>query len=379
MNRQKIAPLALAALLGLAAAGGADGQQLARNDFAGGYPEQRLALLVRTSDIIGTMVWDHEGRRLGRIQDFLVDPASWRIVCALIRPVNLYGPKDYFVAVPARSFVSADAERAVVDATVTNFIGLPRFPMDANRDAAAMSQSLKQMFDQFGQKVYWDEKKGLAQIVRCGTWLGMEVNDQSGVNVGSLADFVLDLPAERVVFAAVDFFGWDSNIHILPPGALSAAPNSGSLRLEMDNARVAGFANSDAFLWTKTSDPAWVGSVYRAYGEQFPLAPAPSLDAAIARVRAPADPHPLPPPTPRLSPAMPSGEASPEVNLARAVMIAIIHADAANAALEIKASAKDDKVTLTGQVKSEEQKSALGRIAERVAGTGRVVNQLEVK
>ena len=362
MYWQKFAPLALAVLIGVTSAGIARGQQLARNNFMDGYPEQRLSLMVRASDVIGTTVWDHDGHRLGRIQDFLVDPASWRVICALIRPANLYGPKEYFVAVPARSFTVADADHAIVDATVTNFIGLPRFPVDPTKDAAAMSKSLKQMFDRFGQTIYWDEKKGLSQIVRCDTWLGMEVNDQSGVNVGHLADFLIDLPAERVVFAAVNFFGWDSNTHVLPPEALSVATDSTGLLLEMGDARVAALANNDAFLWTKTADPAWVASVYRAFGEQLPLEPSPSLDAAIAGIRAPADP--LPP--------------EPNANLERAVMSAFVHADPVNGVLDIKVSAVENKVILSGQVGSERQKRALDKIAKRVAGVGEVTNQIEV-
>lgn len=363
MNWQKIAPLALAAFIGVALPGGARGQQLARNDFAAGYPAQRLNLMVRTSEVIGTMVWDHEGHRLGRIQDFLMDPTSWRVICALIRPVNLYGPKEYYVAVPARSFVVAGADRAVVDATVTNFIGLPRFPVDPTKDAAAMSKALQQMFDRFGQKIYWDDKKGLSQIVRCDTWLGMEVNDQSDANVGHLADFLIDLPAERVVFGAVDFFGWDSNIHVLPPEVLSVAPDGTSLHLQMGEGRVAALANNDAFLWTKTADPAWVASVYRAFGEQFPLTTSPSLDPAIARVRAPADPP-----------------SSVEANskLEHAVMTAFIHANPANGVMDIKVSAVENDVTLSGEVGSQRQKGDLERIAEHVAGVGKVTNQIKV-
>ena len=214
-------------------------------------------------------------------------------------------------------------------------------------------------------------------MLRCSTWLGDEVDDQSGVNVGGLTDFMIDLPAERVVFAAVTFFGWDANTHVLPPGALSAGPDGNRLRLAMDGPKLAAVVDSDEFVWTETADPAWVAEVYRAYGKQIVLEAPPSLDAAVARVRAPIEPPPAPPETAAMMPEA----IAPDTNLARAVMTAIIQADPANVALAqgIKVTVAGDRVVLTGPVGSTQQKSSLGWIAEGVAGVGKVSNELEVK
>lgn len=364
--------LVLITLLGLLTEWTYAQPELARNDFVSGYPAGRLNLLTRASDLIGTTVYDQQGRRLGRIHDFLADPASWRIVCALLRPANLYGPKEYFVAVPARCFRAAGASGAILNVPVTNFIALPRFSADPSQDARAMSRSLVAMYDRFGQKVYWDTNTGLAQIVRCGTWMGMDVQDRSGANVGTLRDFMIDLPAERVVLAAANFFGWQSDIHVMPPQALNAEPGGQGLRLEINQERLAGFANSDAFVWNKTADPAWVASVYRAYGQSLTLSPEPSSDAALAAVRDWTGP----------------GSTSPQLNdeagthnpaLAEAVLKAFIEKDLAYSGLDIKISVSGSQVTLTGNVPSARQKADLGKIAEQVAGSGNVVNLLEVK
>lgn len=371
MQRTKAAWWMIACAVAWLTTGPAPAQQIARNDFNRGYPTQRLNLMVRTSDVLGTMVWDQQGHRLGRIQDFLVDPDSWRIVCALLRPADLYGPAEYYVAVPARSFVTVDADRAVVSTTVTNFVGLPRFHTEATNDAADMSKAVKLMYDRFGQETYWDASNGLAKLVRCRVWLDMEVADQSGKDIGRLSDFVLDLPAERVVFAAVTFFGWESDLHVMPPQALSVATNGGSLVLPLDAGRVGGFLEGDVFLWTKVADPAYVSAVYRAFGQQLDLAPPPALDAALAKVR-----EPLPPPPPMFPPV-----ASPETNLPRGILTAFIQEDMANvdAAQSIKVTVVDGNVTLAGRVDNEQQRRDLLRIAERLAGAGKVTNQLEVK
>ncbi len=355
-------------------------QTFARNDFSGNYQAQRLSLTVKLSDVMGTMVWDQQGHRIGRIEDLLVDPDSWRVLCALIRPVNLYGPKEYFIGIPAKCFVTVDPDRAVVDATVTNAIGLPRFRAEGVWDAAAMSASLKPMFERFGQKIYWDEKKGLPRLVRCAVWMDMDVTDGSDVNVGRLADFVVDLPAQRVVFTAIAFFGSDANTHVVPPAALSVAPDGGSLVLPMDPARKLSLLNPDDFQWVKITDPVWVAAVYRAYGQQIDLEHGPVLDNAIVRSRdEPLTEIPTDLPVPSSMPRV--FVAAPPENLPRAIMTAFIQEDLGNfkAAQNIKVTVLDGNVTLTGRVDNEAQRQSLLSIAQRLAGVGKVTSQLEAR
>src|SRR6185503_5580626 len=75
---------------------------------AGGYPENRLGLLRPSSKLMNTPVWDREQHQLGRIKDLVVDLSSGRVLCALVAPANLFGPTNYFVAVPAKCFTLAD-------------------------------------------------------------------------------------------------------------------------------------------------------------------------------------------------------------------------------------------------------------------------------
>ena len=112
-----------------------------RPGFTEAYPANRLSVLQRATDLMGAEVRDRENHKLGRIADLVVDCSSWRVICALVAPANFYGATEYFIAIPAKSFVSADTSLAVVDTNMTNLLGLPPFKSDG-WDAAAVYKSL---------------------------------------------------------------------------------------------------------------------------------------------------------------------------------------------------------------------------------------------
>src|SRR5262249_46316898 len=83
--------VALGALMFSSAARAQETLTLPRPDFAAGYPANRLGLMRRASELIGTETANREGRKLGTIRDLVVDCGNWRVVCALVAPANLYG------------------------------------------------------------------------------------------------------------------------------------------------------------------------------------------------------------------------------------------------------------------------------------------------
>jgi sporulation protein YlmC with PRC-barrel domain len=342
----------------------------AQRDMSAGYPPQRLSLLTKASDMIGTVVWDRMGHKLGRIEDFVVDWNSGRVYCALVWPQNLYGSSNYFVAVPAKCFLAADGSRAVVDTNLTTLIGLPRF-IYSGWDTAGVSQSLADAYRRFGQPVFWNEKTGLAGVGRFGSLQGAEVNNRANVNIGDLADLVIDLPAERVMFAVISFYGEDQNQHAVPLAALGVAHDHQNLVLNVDDSQVGALVNPDEFLGAELSDPLWVAGEYRAYGQS------PGFDEKAAEKQANALANLENPPLAAARPDL----VEIDSRMRLAVITAIVQADVANAALvpQMEISANNGVVTLTGRVDTETKKNELGKIAEGVAGAGNVRNKLEVK
>jgi sporulation protein YlmC with PRC-barrel domain len=359
----------LAALTGVAAEQGTPELSSEQSSSATNYPPERLSLLTQASDLIGTPVWDLAGHKLGKIEDFVVDWNSGRVYCALLWPQNLYGASNYYIAVPAKCFVAADASRAVINTNAKTLIGSQRF-LRAGWDAAAVSNSVAEAYRRFGQPLSWDEKAGLGAVGKYSSLVGVDVNNPDNVNIGSLADLVFDLPKEHIMFAVISFYGEDQNLHAVPFSAVSVASDRRNLVVDVDNSKVAGLVNPDEFLRVKMTDPFWVADVYLAYGKQPGFDPAAWTQPKPAMV-----PENAPP-------AAVSPEPAPsDAKLARAVLVAIVQADMANAALaqNINISAANGVVTLAGRVPGEAQKSSLEKIAGSVEGVGSVRNELEVK
>lgn len=341
---------------------------------AAGYPVQRMSYLTKASDMIDTEVTDLAGHKLGKLEDFVVDWNRGRVYCALVRPEHLYGASNYYVAIPAKCFLSADDSGAVVNTNLTTLIGFPRF-IHSGWDAAGVSASLATAYRRFNQPVFWDEKKGLEALGEFGNLTGREVDNRDRVDIGKLADLVLDLPAERVMLAVVSFYGSEENLHAVPLSALEVTPDKLKLVLNVTDLKVAELVNPDGFLGVEFTDPDWVAYNYRAYGKE------PVLDreaaARLSAVRPDAIANVENPPLVASQP----GLARNDGELAQAVLMAFVEADMANATLaaKVKVTAAAGRVTLAGQVPSEAAKGTLEKISTGVVGAGNVKDELTVQ
>jgi sporulation protein YlmC with PRC-barrel domain len=368
--------LLLSASSGVAAEPAASG-----HDYATAYPLERLGLLTKASDLIDMPVWDLAGHKLGKIEDFVLDWNSGRVYCVLIWPQHLYGPSDYYIAVPAKSFVSVDTTRggtdttrAVINTNAKSLIGLPRF-LRSGWDTTAVSNAVTEAYRQFGEPLSWDEKAGPGAVGRYSSLMGVDVNNRANVNIGSLSDLVFDLPTERIMFAMVSFYGEDQNEHAVPFPAVSVAPDRQNLIVDVDNSKVGGLVNPDDFLSVEMTDPFWVAEEFWSYGKW------PGFDAAEwAQLIAPppGTENKIEPPPPA---SPPREQLSGDKRLAGRVMVAIIAEDLDNASpmQNVTISANDGTVTLTGHVPSETLKSGWEKIAAGVDGVSSVKNELEVK
>jgi sporulation protein YlmC with PRC-barrel domain len=232
-----------------------------------GYPVQRMSYLTRASDLVDMEVTDLTGHKLGKLEDFVVDWNRGRVYCALVVPEHLYGASNYYVAVPAGCFLSADISGAVVNTNLTTLIGVPRF-IHTNWDMAGVSASMAAAYRRFDQPVFWDETNGLAGLGEYRTLLGREVDTPGKVDIGKLADLVLDLPAERVMLGVVSFYGSEDNLHAVPLSALAVAPDKQNFVLNVADAKVGGLVNHDGYLDVEFTDPDWVTDTYRDYGKE---------------------------------------------------------------------------------------------------------------
>jgi sporulation protein YlmC with PRC-barrel domain len=310
-----------------------------------GLRPERLGLLQMAGDLIGAPVRNRQGLFLGTIKDFVLDFSDGQIYCALLVPAYLYGPTDYFVAVPPAAFIDVEPAQATAAISATNLTESPKF-VTGPWDQAAVFRSMVTSFVYFEQTVFWDTNaSSVPPVKRFTSLLDREVNNRKSVNVAKVSDMVIDLPAGRVLFAALSFYGSAENLHLAPTPALTPARNGRIFVLDADDSRTPAFVYRNPFLRADLADPMWVASAYSAYGRglRMDLSAMGNTDAAEA-----------------VASALRSG---PETG---------------PAAKEVKVTASSGKITLSGYAPSEALKTKFATVAEGVAGKGNVVNRIDV-
>src|SRR5262249_35675411 len=69
----------------------------------------------------------------------------------------------------------------------------------------------------------------------------------------------------------VSFFGWEENLHAVPPGVFKPANDGRSLVLDVDPAMKASLLQREEYLWPKLADAAWAMGAYHAFGRELAL------------------------------------------------------------------------------------------------------------
>lgn len=366
--------VSLAVILWMTAAGKASAQEAEQGAGpseavvryrANGYLSERLHLMLRASQLIGTVVRDREIRELGKIEDLIFDPGSGQLLCVLVSPGEVLEEPPFSIAVPARSFLSADKTRVILDMAKSNLVNAPHFPENRS-EPAAVSNAVNQSYAYFHQKPVWGDRAGFGQVCRCSACTNSEVRNKAGEMLGKVVDWMIDLPKGRVIYAVISLDESGAKLYAAPPMALTADPGRNFLLLDADKARITALGQHDAFFWTEITDPVQAAAIYQSFGRQADFTAPPTQSSWGTTV-------------PRVNTPMPdSTTGKTDAEITRDVLTALM-GDDLRRPIEIeqlKIFTVNGEVTLRGQVANAMQKAKLGAIAEGIAGHGNVNNLL---
>jgi sporulation protein YlmC with PRC-barrel domain len=335
-----------------------------------GSMTDRLQQSQRFSRLLGRAVVDRDGRKLGRIDDLVVDPAAGQVFCVRVAPAEVYG--DFHVLVPARSFTAAGAEfGAALGGGQTNLMSAPQVPNEMT-NADALAKAVKASYAYFGETAPWDEKGTSPSLIRCSGLIGMPVRNTVAGDLGAVRDLTVDLPGGRIFFIAASLDGTDAGLYAVPPGVVSLDREKGALVLDAARAKIAFAAQQGGYIWEQMLNPAWAAATYRLYGQE------PEFGSATAAVGAGTESENLFPKiagsdvTVRI--VKPAPESDAQITRDIVAEAALEKLDGGNLTI----TTFNGRVTLSGHVKDADSKANLVAIAERLAGVGNVDDQLEV-
>ncbi|MCX6890623.1 MAG: PRC-barrel domain-containing protein [Verrucomicrobia bacterium] len=322
-----------------------------------GYVPERLGYMKRATDLIGKRVKGKDGSNLGKLEDIALDPLTGKIALALVSSKSdasgaLVPPGNFVLSPGKESWVKSDKK------TFPKAQQYPKANWAGSIDTARLSEAL-----QFFSLPTEGAQAKSGQMTSGTSLIGPRLAGKASAALGVVEDLMIDLPGGRVVFLVIKPANPpDPNyMYLVPPFAVRVAGGGNALNLDISADDFVKGPHFDKQFWVESSTKELAASVYNYY-------------APPGSKPGPAGANPPPQGAPATAP-------SSERELKKAVLAQILQDSSVSLAAEdtLSVSTVNGLLTLTGKVKSQEQRQAIGAAAERVAGAGKVDNQLEVR
>ena len=380
----------------------------------------RLNDAAKASDVIGMTVKNYQGEKLGKVEDLALDVESGRIVQVILSTGGFIGTGKTLTAVPPGALHRDVAHKVLhLDADKEKLTGAPKFEMSRWSECCDSSH-LSRVYRHYGEEPSfrfihrgnlardgqpdldgspntvsalladgtWDTERlsresrsmipasRLSHVQKASKLTGTWVKNLQDEKLGKVENLLVDLPSGRIVAVVVSsggFLGIRDELSAVPPTALRFTPDWGTLQLDASKEMLSNAPHFKAKQWPDFGQPSYADGVYRAYRVEpyFTTNVTTEPDNTARNVR---DRHEQ-----TLTP-LDQGNSKADVNTTTQIRKEIIaEKNMSINARNVKIITLDGRVTLRGPVNSAEEKRLIGEIADRVAHSENVDNQLEVR
>lgn len=329
-----------------------------QGNYTPAYLADRLGVSQKSTALGGVPVREKSGKKIGKLQDVLVDLHSGRVLCGI---VSVGGGAT--IAFPGKAFFSAGEKDAKL---AMNNLDVEAVPHASSSDVEGVMGSLSKSYSYFHQQICWDAH-AQAEARKCSDLIGLDVRNEAGESLGRVINVMVDLPTARVIFVVVNLAGKGTD-YVVPPKALRAGAGKAGLVLNVDKAKIASLAHSDGFFWSNLADVNWCAEAYRAFGEQADFDTTGSAQASSQ------------PDTQTIAQPVNSAPRN-DGEIVHDILAAMMLDNVDNPIIykHTKIKPANGQVTLTGWVKNEDQRSKLIAIVSGVAGAANVHDELQIK
>jgi sporulation protein YlmC with PRC-barrel domain len=370
----------------------------------------RLNDAAKASDLLGMTVKNYQDEKLGKVEDLAVDVESGRIVQVILSTGGFIGIGDRLTAVPPGA-MHRDVTNKVLhlEADKAKLKAAPEFEMSKWAEYCD-SEHLSGVYRYFGQERAfkfiqtgetvpdgqsntdgsantvparkadgtWDKDHSsnnsqcmipvsrLSQIQKASKLIGTPVNNLQEEKLGKVENMLVDLPSGRLVAIIVSsggFLGMGDELSAVPPTALRFNTERDTLRLDASKEMLSSAPHFKANQWPDFAQPSYAGGVYRAYKVEPYFTSDTTAGTDNSTLTSPAQ-----------------GNSQADVNTTARIRQEInAGKDLSVNARNVKVTTLDGRVTLQGPVNTAEEKAFIAAIANKIAKSENVDNQLEVK
>ena len=391
-----------------------DGPDFARDRVPHARRADQLNGAVKATDIIGIAVKNYPGEKLGKVEDLAVDVESGRIVQVILSTGGFIGIGDTLSAVPPGALHHDAAHKILhLDADKEKLTGAPKFEMSKWAECCD-SDHLSAVYRYYGEEPAFrfihkgdaisdgqrnpastrqtdgTRDKGrignasqsmipvsrLAHVQKASKLIGTSVRNLQDEKLGKVENILLDLPSGRIVALVVSsggFLGLGDELSAVPPTALRFASDRDTLQLDASKHMLSDAPHFKAKQWPDFGQPNYTIGIYHAYRVEpyFNTNVTIGADNTARNVRDRGDRT--------LTPLDQGGSKADVATTAQIRKEILAEKTMSLNARNVKIITIDGRVTLRGPVNTAEEKRLIGDIADRIARSENVDNQLEVK
>ncbi|HZR17291.1 MAG TPA: PRC-barrel domain-containing protein [Verrucomicrobiae bacterium] len=237
-------------------------------------PDQAAPDSVERADkLIGEPVLSSDQQRTGKIDDFVLDQDSGRILYAVIGIGGVLGVGETRVAVPPGAFTQAKKGDVRLKVDKHKVTQAPQITRDLDQNLS--TNLLNNVDGYFGQTPSWQPAAGsttawFKAVRKASELIGVAVLDKERQSIGKVQTLVLNVPRGRelfVVLAPGSELNLGNNYYALPPSAVKLAPDQKTLLADVTREKLANAPHFAKDNWPELSDTAWAQKVYQYYGQ----------------------------------------------------------------------------------------------------------------
>jgi sporulation protein YlmC with PRC-barrel domain len=216
---------------------------------------------ARASRLVGMFVRSPSNQEMGQIKDLIIDIDKSRVAYALLEVDGRIMVSQKVFAIPFSALKpSADGERLVMGIEKGKLAAAPGFEPEHLSDWQARYS--KQIDEYFGLSPAADEN-AQQRFVRATRYLGKDVHDAHGKEIGEIADFVITIRSGKIRYAVLAFdkrLSADEKLVAVPLNAFADGEKDG-LRVNISRDVIAQTPSITRSEWRRAhlSQDPWVG------------------------------------------------------------------------------------------------------------------------
>jgi hypothetical protein len=216
----------------------------------------------------------------------------------------------------------------------------------------------------------------LGYVQKASKVMGTPVKNLQDQKLGKVENLMVDVSAGRIVAVIISsggYLGMGDELSAVPPTTLRFNTQHDNLQLDASKEMLASSPHFKANQWPDFTQPGYAGGVYHAYGVEpyFNTETTTAADNTGQNVRDRNN---------RTLTPLDQGNNQADLNTTAQIRKEIIADQGMSVnAQNVKIITVDGRVTLRGPVNTAEEKRLIGEIADRIAHSENVDNQLDVQ